>query len=157
MSPSSAASFNSPGMMSPEFPFSPAFNPGSPVLQRMSQNPNVCAHGVYRNGSCQVCNDRQQTLTNSTNPPTGVIPTSARMFEPPVPYSAGLSFSPLEASLITPVRRNLYETESFDSESEMTGGRKKYRKSKRKVRKSSRKSKRKVRKSSRKSKKSTKR
>ena len=145
MSPVSAASFNSP----------PAFNLGSPVLQRMSPNPNVCAHGVYRNGSCQVCKDRQQTLTTSTNLPTGVIPDSARMFEPPIPR--GLSFSKLEVSKIKPVNKNLFGTKAFYSsdEGEMGGGRRKYRKSSKKSkRKSSKKSKKK---SSRKARKLTRR
>ena len=146
-SPVSAASFNSP----------PAFNLGSPVLQRMSPNPNVCAHGVYRNGSCQVCKDRQQTLTTSTNLPTGVIPDSARMFEPHIPGSAGLSFSELEVSEINPVNKNLFGTKAFYSsdEGEMGGGRRKYRKSSKKSkRKSSKKS---QKKSSRKARKLTRR
>jgi hypothetical protein len=85
--------------------------------------------------------------------PTGVIPDSARMFEPPIPRSAGLSFSPLEASQVNPVKKNLFGSSVFDnSDDEMSGGRRKYsKKSKRKARKSSRKSKKKARKSSRKS------
>lgn len=89
--------------------------------------------------------------------PTGVIPSSARTFEPPIPKSAGLSFSRLEASEVTPVTRNLFETRVFDSsddEMRERGGRRKYRKSSKKSkRKSSKKSKRK---SSRKARKLTK-
>ena len=89
--------------------------------------------------------------------PTGVIPDSARMFEPPIPKSAGLSFSPLEASQVNPVKKNLSYN---DSDDEMGGGRKKSsKKSKSKARKSSkkssRKSSRKARKSSRKARKSS--
>ena len=144
--PSSAASFNSP----PKFPFSPAFNLGSPVLQRMSPNPNVCACGVYRNGSCQVCKDRQQTLTTSTNLPTGVIPDSARMFEPPIPKSAGLSFSQLEVSQVNPVNKNLFGTKAFYSSDESDEGEMRKRGGRRKYRKSSKKSKRKSSKKSKK-------
>ena len=88
----------------------------------------------------------------------GVIGDSAKMFYSPIPNSAGLS-SPFTGSVVKPVRRvKLFDDPRvFESSSdEMIGGRKKYRKSKRKVRKSSRKSKRKGRKSSRKSKKLTK-
>ena len=85
--------------------------------------------------------------------PTGVIPDSARMFEPPIPRSAGLSFSPLEASQVNPVKKNLFGSSVFDnSDDEMSGGRRKSsKKSKRKARKSSKKSKKKARKSSKKS------
>jgi hypothetical protein len=84
--------------------------------------------------------------------PTGVIPDSARMFEPPIPKSAGLSFSPLEASQVNPVKKNLFGSSVFDNDDEMSGGRRKSsKKSKRKARKSSKKSKKKARKSSKKS------
>ena len=87
--------------------------------------------------------------------PTGVIPSSARMFEPPIPKSAGLSFSRLEASEVTPVTRNLFETRVFDSsDDEMREGGGRRKSSKKSKRKSSKKSKRK---SSRKARKLTKR
>jgi hypothetical protein len=77
--------------------------------------------------------------------PTGVIPDSARMFEPPIPKSAGLSFSPLEASQVNPVTRNLFETRVFDSsDDEMREGGGRRKSSKKSKRKSSKKSKRKL-------------
>ena len=96
-------------------------------------------------------------VTSQFQQPTGVIPDSARMFEPPIPKSAGLSFSPLEVSQVNPVKKNLSYN---DSDDEMGGGRRKYsKKSKSKARKSSkkssRKSSRKARKSSRKARKSS--
>jgi hypothetical protein len=111
MSPGSAAQ---PGFMSP----GSAANSGF-----MSPNPLACSHG-FRLGTCSQCKKQ------------GVIPESARMFEPPIPKSAGLSFSPLEASEVNPVNKNLFGTKAFYSsdEGEMRegGGRRKYRKSSKK-------------------------
>lgn len=88
--------------------------------------------------------------------PTGYIPDSDRMFEPPVPKSAGLSFSNLEASEINPVRRDLSKMFGYDSDDEMKGGNRrsskklKRRSSKKLKKRSSKKLKKKARKSSRK-------
>lgn len=111
-----------------------------------------CKHGINKfTKKCAECNAYSGQDTIQFQQPTGVIPDSARMFEPPIPKSAGLSFSPLEASQINPVNRNLFGPRVFYSsdKGEMGGGRRKsskkpkrksYKKSKRK---SSKKSKRK--------------
>jgi len=131
-----------------------------------------CKHGLNRHNKKLrgiLCGDPEcdetrgytprEFVTHKTSfqPPStqqGVIETQTS--EPPIPNSVGFS----QFTAATPVRRhNLFGTKVFDSsddENGMFGGRKKYRKSKRKVRKSSRKSKRKVKKSSGKSKKLTK-
>jgi hypothetical protein len=131
-----------------------------------------CKHGLNRHDNKQkgiLCRDPECDETRgytpreyvkhkaSVQPPytqQGVIKTQTS--EPPIPNSVGFS----QFTAATPVRRhNLFGTKVFDNsddENGMFGGRKKYRKSKRKVRKSSRKSKRKVKKSSGKSKKLTK-
>ncbi len=83
----------------------------------------------------------------------GVIPESARMFEPSIPSSAGLSFSELESTEIKPVSRNLLS----DMEMEQGGGRKSYRKSAKKLKRKSKKSSRKAKRSSRKAKRSSRR
>ena len=83
----------------------------------------------------------------------GVIPESARMFEPPIPKSAGLSFSELQSTEVKPVSRNLFS----ELEMEQDGGSKSYRKSAKKLKKKSRKSSRKVKRSSRKARRSSRR
>ena len=118
-----------------------------------------CKHGInkFTKKKCAECNAYSGQDTMQFQQPTGVIPDSARMFEPPIPKSAGLSFSPLEASQVNPVNKNLFGPRVFYSsdEGEMGGGRRKYRKSSKKSkRKSSKKSKRK---SSRKARKLTRR
>jgi len=103
-----------------------------------------CKHGINKfTKKCAECNAYSGQDTMQFQQPTGVIPDSARMFEPPIPKSAGLSFSPLEASQINPVNRNLFGPRVFYSsdEGEMGGGRRKS--SKKSKRKSSKKSKRK--------------
>ena len=103
-----------------------------------------CKHGINKfTKKCTECNAYSGQDTMQFQQPTGVIPDSARMFEPPIPKSAGLSFSPLEASQINPVNRNLFGPRVFYSsdEGEMGGGRRKS--SKKSKRKSSKKSKRK--------------
>jgi hypothetical protein len=104
-----------------------------------------CKHGINKfTKKCAECNAYSGQDTMQFQQPTGVIPDSARMFEPPIPKSAGLSFSPLEASQINPVNRNLFGPKAFYSsdEGEMGGGRRKS--SKKSKRKSSKKSKRKL-------------
>jgi len=129
-----------------------------------------CKHGINKYKMTNKCpdpecnkrrTDAKGIVVGEEPQPTnlqGVIPESARTFEPPVPNSAGLSFSPLEVSQVLPVKKNLFGTKVFDSSSEEEmggGGRKKYRKSSKKSkRKSSKKSKRK---SSRKARRSLKR
>lgn len=103
-----------------------------------------CKHGINKfTKKCAECNAYSGQDTMQFQQPTGVIPDSARMFEPPIPKSAGLSFSPLEASQINPVNRNLFGPRAFNDsdEGEMGGGRRKS--SKKSKRKSSKKSKRK--------------
>ena len=104
-----------------------------------------CKHGInkFTKKNCAECNAYSGQDTMQFQQPTGVIPDSARMFEPPIPKSAGLSFSPLEASQVNPVNRNLFGPRVFYSsdEGEMGGGRRKS--SKKSKRKSSKKSKRK--------------
>lgn len=117
-----------------------------------------CKHGINKfTKKCAECNASSGEDTMQFQQPTGVIDDSARTFYPPIPNSAGLSFSPLEVSQVTPVNKNLFGTRAYYSndEGEMSGGRRKYRKSSKKSkRKSSKKSKRK---SSRKAKKSARR
>jgi hypothetical protein len=115
-----------------------------------------CKHGINKykpTNKCPYieCNEKRpytKTFAHSAEESQplyqqGVIPDSARMFEPPIPKSAGLSFSPLEASQVNPVNRNLFGPRVFYSsdEGEMGGGRRKS--SKKSKRKSSKKSKRK--------------
>ena len=104
-----------------------------------------CKHGINKfTKKCAECNAYSGQDTMQFQQPTGVIPDSARMFEPPIPKSAGLSFSPLEASQVNPVNRNLFGPSVFNDsdEGEMGGGRRKS--SKKSKRKSSKKSKRKL-------------
>ena len=129
-----------------------------------------CKHGLWKWGPkpCQdpECSEMKpytpRKLKSTFDPqfkPTGYINPKDRQFEPPVPKSAGLSFSRLESSQVFPVSRTLFRTKGvFDSssEDELSGGRKSSRKtrgSSRKTRGSSRKtrgSSRKTRGSSRK-------
>ena len=120
-----------------------------------------CKHGINKykpTNKCPYleCNEKRpytKTFAHSAEESQplyqqGVIPKSAQMFEPPIPNSAGLSFSPLEVSQVNPVNKNLFGTRAFYSsdEGEMGGGRRKS--SKKSKRKSSKKSKRKFSKKS---------
>lgn len=126
-----------------------------------------CKHGIskFTRIPCTdpECMKKRELPFDPQFKPTGYIRDSDRMFEPPVPNSAGLSFSNLEASEINPVRRDL--SKMFESsDDEMRGGKRrsskklkrrsskqlKRRSSKKLKKRSSKKLKRKARKSSRK-------
>ena len=141
-SPSSApgsAPSSAPGSASSSVPV-PFGSPG------YSTNPSACQYHGYREPSCTRCNEAKAALASMQLPPTGVIPPQARMFDPPIPGSAGLSFSPLVSTELNPVKKTLFR--AYDKD-EMKGGRRKYRKSSMKLkRKSSKKFKKSKRKSS---------
>ena len=152
-SPSSApgsapisAPISAPGSTSVPVPF------GSPGY---STNPLACQYHGYREPSCTRCKNAREALDIMQRmqlQPPGFIPPEARTFEPPIPNSAGLSFSPLVSTELKPVKKTLFEE---DSDDEMNGGRRKYRKSSKKLkRKSSKKLKKSKRKSSKKARKS---
>ena len=124
-----------------------------------------CKHGInkYSSNACidPKCNEKRPYtktfVTHSGEEPQspyqqGVIPDSARMFEPLVPKSAGLSFSSLEASEVNPIKKNLFGTRAFyssdDDEMSQGGGRRKA--SKKQKKKSAKKSKKKSAKKSKK-------
>ena len=91
-----------------------------------------CKHGINKfTKKCAECNAYSGEDTMQFQQPTGVIDDSARTFYPPIPNSAGLSFSPLEVSQVNPVNKNLFGTRAYYSndDGEMGGGRRKYRKS----------------------------
>ncbi len=142
----SPGSPGSPGSTSVPVPF------GSPGY---STNPLACQYHGYREPSCTRCKNAREALDIMQRmqlQPPGFIPPEARTFEPPIPNSAGLSFSPLVSTELKPVKKTLFEE---DSDDEMNGGRRKYRKSSKKLkRKSSKKLKKSKRKSSKKARKS---
>ena len=150
-SPSSAPSsapIYAPGSTSTSVPV-PFGSPG------YSTNPLACQYHGYREPSCTRCKNAREALDIMQRmqlQPPGFIPPEARTFEPPIPNSAGLSFSPLVSTELKPVKKTLFEE---DSDDEMNGGRRKYRKSSKKLkRKSSKKLKKSKRKSSKKARKS---
>ena len=146
-SPSSAPS-SAPSSTSTSVPV-PFGSPG------YSTNPLACQYHGYREPSCTRCKNAREALDIMQRmqlQPPGFIPPEARTFEPPIPNSAGLSFSPLVSTELKPVKKTLFEE---DSDDEMNGGRRKYRKSSKKLkRKSSKKLKKSKRKSSKKARKS---
>ena len=114
-----------------------------------------CKHGINKfTKKCAECNAYSGEDTMQFQQPTGVIHDSARTFYPPIPNSAGLSFSPLEVSQVNPVNKNLFGTRAYYSSDEGEMGGRRRKSSKKSKRKSSKKSKQK---SSRKAKKSTRR
>ncbi len=141
-----SAPISAPGSTSVPVPF------GSPGY---STNPLACQYHGYREPSCTRCKNAREALDIMQRmqlQPPGFIPPEARTFEPPIPNSAGLSFSPLVSTELKPVKKTLFEE---DSDDEMNGGRRKYRKSSKKLkRKSSKKLKKSKRKSSKKARKS---
>lgn len=96
-----------------------------------------CKHGInkFTTHPCRnpECMEQRKVPFDLQFTPTGVIPENARMFEPPVPNSAGLSFSELQASEVKPLHKKLFD----DDDEKMSGGSKISRKSyKKTVRKS---------------------
>jgi len=131
-----------PGSASSSTPSVPFGSPG------YSNNPYACQYHGYREPSCTRCNQAKAALESMQQQPTGVIPSEARTFEPPIPNSAGLSFSQLDSTEVNPVKKTLFR---YDDDDGMTGGRRKS--SKKSKKKSSKKSKKSKKRTSRKNKK----
>lgn len=89
-----------------------------------------CKHGInkFTTHPCRnpECMEQRKVPFDLQFTSTGVIPENARMFEPPVPNSAGLSFSELQASEVKPLHKKLFND---DDDEKMSGGSKSSRKS----------------------------